>query len=425
MTETSLPSTGATMDRRIVSTRRFSTRQRRIVIGMAAVAILVALLWRFMPANGSRDVASANIEVGAVTRAPFDDYLPVRATVTPAATTIVGTVAGGQVERLMVQDGAFVAAGQPLATLTNPELKLDVMTREADIASRMGDVSGQDLGLERNRLDRASQLDQATYDLLKARRELGVRQQLRAKGLLADAGVRSYAEEAAYQEKRVARLQAGEAKEAEITRTQEARLADTRARLAGNLDAVRSGLDALTIRAPIAGRLTNFTIQPGQTLKAGDVAGQVDSEGSWKLVADVDEYYLGRVAPGQAATTDDGAKLVVAKVLPTVASGRFQAELAFKSQAPAGLNRGQTMDLRVTLGATSSAIVAPVGGWLDSGGGDSVFVLDADGRHARRRLIRVGRRNPEQVEILSGLAPGDRIVISNTAAVTGDILNID
>ena len=425
MNQTNQTLTGVGMDRRVVATHRLSARQRRVTIAALAIVLAAALIWHFLPASGSSNVVAANIEMGVVTRAPFEDYLPVRATVTPAATTIVGTVAGGQVERLMVQDGAMVAAGQSLATLNNPDLKLDVMTREADIASRLGDVSGQDLGLERNRLDRSAQLDQANYDLIKARRELGVRQQLRAKGLLAPAGVRSYEEEAAYQEKRVARLQAGEAAEAAISRAQEARLADTRARLSGSLSAVRSGLDSLTIRAPIGGRLTNFTIQPGQMLKAGDAAGQIDSEGSWKLVADVDEYYLGRIAPGQAATTGDGIKLTVTKVLPTVANGRFQAELAFKGQAPAGLNRGQTMDLRITLGATSSAVVAPVGGWLDSGGGNSVFVLDADGNHARRRPIRIGRRNPEQVEIIAGLSPGERIVISNTGSIAGDIINID
>ena len=84
----------------------------------------------------------------------------------------------------------------------------------------------------------------------------------------------------------------------------------------------------------------------------------------------------------------------------------------------------QTLDLRITLGAASNAIVAPVGGWLEAGGGSSAFVLDADGAHARRRAIKTGRRNPEEVEILSGLQPGERIVTSNTSAVKGDILNI-
>lgn len=187
---------------------------------------------------------------------------------------------------------------------------------------------------------------------------------------------------------------------------------------------MRAGLDALVVRSPVGGRLTNFTLQPGQMLKPGDPAGQVDSEGSWKLAADVDEYYLGRVAVGQHAVADGGARLVVARVLPAVADGKFRVELTFDGAAPTGLNRGQTLDIRITLGSTRPALVTPVGGWLDAGGGASAFVLDADGRHARRRAVKVGRRNPEQAEILSGLAPGNRIVTSTTASVKGDILNI-
>jgi len=409
------------MDRRIERRPTPWWRHRATLIAVALV-VAAALAWWFLPASGSTDIAATDIETGAVAHAPFADYLPVRATVAPRVTTLVGVLAGGQVETLSVQDGAMVAAGQPLATLANPTLKLDVLTREAQIASQLGGLAGENLGIERNRLDRAGQIAQANYDLIKARRELGIRQQLHDQGFVADAGVKSFAEEAAYQEKRLAQLRSGGAAEARITATQGRRLNDTRGRLESNLSAVRAGLDALVIRAPVGGRLTNFTIQPGQTLKPGDPAGQVDSEGSWKLEADVDEYFLGRVAVGQAASAGD-LRLTVSKVLPAVKDGRFRVELIF-DRAPAGLNRGQTLDIRITLGSTAPALVAPVGGWLESGGGSSVFVIDADGGHARRRAVKTGRRNPEQVEILSGLRVGDRIVTINTASVKGDIINI-
>ncbi|MCI1143942.1 biotin/lipoyl-binding protein [Sphingomonas sp. WKB10] len=162
-----------------------------------------------MPASGSTDVAATDIDTGTVERAPFADYLPVRATVAPRVTTLVGVLSGGQVEKLLVQDGAMVAEGQPLATLANPTLKLDVLTREAQIASQLGGLAGENLGIARNRLDRAGQIAQANYDLIKARRDLGIRQQLHDKGFVSDAGVKSYAEEAAYQEKRLAQLQSG------------------------------------------------------------------------------------------------------------------------------------------------------------------------------------------------------------------------
>jgi len=416
-------SPGAGMDRRVVRPARPWWRRRAALAGVAALLVAVAL-WRLLPAGGSTNIAATDIETGEATLGAFDDYLPVRATVAPRITTLVGVLAGGQVERLLTQDGALVAAGQPLATLANPELRLDVLTREAQIASQLGGVAGEGLGIERTSLDRAAQVAQAEYDLIKARRDLGIREQLHAKGIVADAGVRSFREEAAYQEKRLAQLRAGRAAEARITAIQAARLNDTRNRLAGNLVAVRGGLEALTVRAPAGGRLTNFTVQPGQTLKPGDPAGQVDSEGSWKLEADVDEYFLGRVAVGQRARTGGGGGLTVSRVLPAVKDGRFRVELVFDRAAPAGLNRGQTLDIRVTLGAASRALVVPVGGWLEAGGGRFAFVLDADGAHARRRPVRTGRRNPELVEILSGLEPGDRIVTSNTASVKGDILNI-
>ena len=415
------PGTG--MDRRVARSARLWWRRRAVLIA-AAVILGALVLWRWLPASGSTDIAAAGIETATVSRSAFDDYLPVRATVAPRVTTLVGVLAGGQVERLLVQDGATVTAGQPLATLANPELRLDVLTREAQIASQLGSVAGEGLGIERSSLDRAAQVSQAEYDLIKARRDLAIRQQLHDKGFLSDAGVKSFQEEADYQQRRLAQLRVGRAAEARITATQSARLADTQGRLSGNLAAVRSGLEALTVRAPAGGRLINFTLQPGQTLKPGDPAGQVDSEGSWKLEADVDEYYLGRVAVGQKARTGDGAPLTVSKVLPAVKDGRFRVELTFDRAAPTALNRGQTLDIRITLGSTATALVAPVGGWLESGGGSSAFILDADGDHARRRQIRTGRRNPEQVEILSGLRAGERIVTTNTASVKGDILNI-
>lgn len=410
------------MDRRVERRPVPWWRRRATLIAVALVLVAVAV-WRFLPASGSTDVAAADIETGAVQRASFADYLPVRATVAPRVTTLVGVLSGGQVEKLLVQDGTMVAEGQPLATLANPSLKLDVLTREAQIASQLGSVAGENLGIARNRLDRAGQIAQANYDLIKARRDLSIRQQLHDQGFLSHEGIKSYAAEADYQEKRLAQLRSGSSAEARITATQGQRLEDTRKRLTSNLAAVRAGLDALVIRAPVAGRLTNFTIQPGQTLKPGDPAGQVDSEGSWKLEADVDEYYLGRVRVGQKANAD-GIRLTVSRVLPSVKDGRFRVELAFDGAAPAGLNRGQTLDIRITLGSTAPALVAPTGGWLDAGGGSSAFVLDADGRHARRRAVKTGRRNPEQVEILSGLQPGDRIVTSSTASVKGDLLNI-
>ncbi|GLU24679.1 hypothetical protein SLE2022_405850 [Rubroshorea leprosula] len=290
------------MDRRIEAPAA-RARWRLALIALAIAAAAFAL-WRLLPASGSTDVAAAEIGTGTVARAPFADFLPVRASVAPLVSTYVAAVSGGQVEKLLVQDGTAVTEGQPLATLANPALKLDILTREATIASQLGTVSGDDLALRRGTLDRASQTASANYDLIKAKRDLSVQQQLHDQGFVSDAGVASSREQADYQQKRLAQLRAGEASERGIATVQAGRLAETRARLSSNLAAVSASLDALVLRAPATGRLTNFTAQPGQMLKAGDQTGQVDSEGRWKLTADVDEYYLGRVHVGQRARGD-------------------------------------------------------------------------------------------------------------------------
>ncbi len=415
-------STGSSMDR-VVTAPPKPWWRGRVAIVIYAVTTVAAILWFLLPEQGSTDVEKEDIEIGEIQRAPFDDYLPVRAQVVPAVTTLVGLLSGGQVAERLVEDGDLVLKGQPLARISNPDLVLQVLTQEAQIANQLGGIAGQNLDIQRSRVDRAGQVDAAEYDTIKAQRELNIREQLREQGFVSEAGVKGYREEAAYQRKRLAQLRSGTRTEAAITANQSAQLDATRTRLQSSLQAVRASLDALTIRAPRSGRLTNFDLQPGQTLKPGDPVGQVDSEGEWKLEADVDEYYLGRVKVGQEAMASDGARLVVSKVLSTVTNGRFRVELEFKARPDQELNRGQALDVRITLGASKEGVVAPVGGWLKNGG-NSVFVIDEDGNHARRRLIQIGRRNPRQVEVLSGPAPGARIITSDLSEVKGDVINI-
>ncbi|WP_239641575.1 efflux RND transporter periplasmic adaptor subunit [Acidomonas methanolica] len=162
--------------------------------------------------------------------------------------------------------------------------------------------------------------------------------------------------------------------------------------------------------------MTNFDLQPGQSLKAGDKIGQIDSEGRYRLDADIDEFYLGRVAVGERAEADIGdvkLPLTVSRVHPQVTNGQFRAELTFDTPPPARLRRGESVDIRITLGETQTALVLPNGAWLEAGGGSSAFVMAPNGRSADRVSIASGRRNPEQVELTGGLRAGDRVIVSS------------
>ncbi len=403
------------MDRRIVRARRPRwLRWLGLALGVAAIAALVVWL---LPARDALVVDASAIDSAAVVRAPFQDYLPLRAEVAPLTSVVVSATSGGTVAVRDAADGALVTAAQPLAHLANLTLRLEVASREAEIAARLGDLAAQELALRRGNAEVGDGIAAANNELLRAEHDLAQRETLYAKGIVALANVEPYRREAAFRRERLAALQHSSGGENAAAGTEAARLTETGTLLRVSLAQVRAGLDTLVLRAPVGGRLTAFTLQPGQTLKPGDPIGQIDSEGAYKLVGDVDEFYLARLTPGQPASADiDGtaARLTVAKVLPQVVNGRFRVELAFAGVAPA-LRRGQSVDARIALGATRSAIVAPAGTWLDAGG-TTAFVLDAEGAHAMRRAIAVGRRTPMQVEILSGLEPGERIVTSGIVA---------
>jgi HlyD family secretion protein len=135
-----------------------------------------------------------------------------------------------------------------------------------------------------------------------------------------------------------------------------------------------------------------------------------------KLVADIDEFYLSRVRPGQTATVELDGKpvdLTVRRVFPQVRNGQFRVDLDFVKDSPAALVAGATAQGRLKLGGDSNAVILPNGAFLERTGGDWVFVVARDGNSAERRRIQVGRRTFEQLEVVKGLAPGERVITSD------------
>jgi HlyD family secretion protein len=412
------PSPTPAMDRRVAGSRWSRLKRWRwlllaLVIGGAGWAAL-----RLVPSSNSLSVAADEITIGRAEPAAFEDYLPVRATVAPLHSVFVDAIEAGQVSSVPALDGATVQAGQVLATLTNPQLQLDVSSREAAITGQLGSSSAEQLALQQTLATERSAIAETSYNLLKAQRDLSVRRELHDQGFESDASVKNFSDDAHYYANRLTLLRTAYAHDTALAQRQTAQLDDTERRLRGNLDDVQSSLGALTIRAPLAGRLTDFQVQPGQTVKQGDALGQIDSADAFRLDADIDEFYLGRINEGETATAIFGTTSVVlrvSRVHPQVTNGQFHAELSFTTSPPSGLRRGQTVDLRITLGQTQIVLVVANGPWLEASGGNFIFVLDRDGRHAARRAITSGRRNPEQVEITSGLTPGERVITSSYA----------
>ena len=90
------------------------------------------------------------------------------------------------------------------------------------------------------------------------------------------------------------------------------------------------------------------------------------------------------------------------------------------------MQRGQTMSTKLTLGDSSRAVLIPNGPFFNDSGGNWVFVVDKGGKSASKRQVQLGRRNSDYIEVLSGLSPGERVIISSySGLVDKDHLTFD
>ena len=404
---------GGGMDR-VVERRGLSNQ---VKIGLAAAGILlVVLLFYFMaPGANSQTVEASRITVSTVERGRFDDFLPLRARVEPLVTVYLDAVEGGRVEQVMVEDGASVQQGQLLAVLSNSDLQLNVLARRTEVTQQINSMRSQELALSQTRLANERAIIEAELAAQTARRQFETQRPLAERGFVS---ARQFADSRdAYDaaRSRLAVIRRTQATDERLQSTQLAQLRASTASLNQSLELANASLDALNLRAPVTGQLTAFSIQLGQSFTRGERLGQIDSAGRNKLRAQVDEFYLGRVTEGQIANAEVGGRayrMRVSKIYPQVRNGAFEVDLQFVGQEPADLQRGQTVQTRLTLGDPAPALLIPNGAFYNETGGNWVFVVSPDGDSAVKRQVRLGRRNADFIEVLDGLDPGERVITS-------------
>jgi HlyD family secretion protein len=410
---------GGAMDR-VIERKRID---KRILIGGAGagVLLLILLFWLFAPSADSLTVDRNRLAISTAQPGTFDDFLPVRARVTPLVTVYLDAVEGGRVEKKLVEDGAQVTQGEMLAVLSNAELQLSTLEKQAEVEQQLNNMRSQELALTQTRNSNLRDLNQAETDLAKARRQYDLYKPLADRGFISKKTLNDTKDDLDYQAKRLAILKQSIAQTEALQSSQLSQLRAASSSLNSSMGVAQSSLGQLNIRSPVTGELSGFDIQLGQSLQQGERIGQIDSAGANKLQADVDEFYLGRVAIGQTATADIEGKtyrLKVAKVYPQVRNGQFQIDLVFVGPAPASVQRGQTIQAKLTIGDSTKALLIPNGAFFNDTGGNWVFVVDSSGNGATKRQVQLGRRNADFIEVLGGLQPGERVITSSYSGLT-------
>jgi HlyD family secretion protein len=401
----------------------------RIIAFMLLAALAAAAFLLFAPTTGSQTIAADRVTISTVVRGQYEDFLPLRARVTPLVSVFLDAVEGGRIEKVLVEDGSMVVKGQLLALLSNSDLQLNLLARQTEVTQQINSMRSQELALAQTRLQNERLLIEADLATRKAQRQFELQRPLADKGFVPAKVFRDSQDDYQMSRQRSAVLRRAQTTDERLQTSQLAQLRDAAASLSASLDIARATLDALNLRAPVGGQLTAFSIQVGQSMNRGERLGQIDSAGRNKLVADVDEFYLGRVRPGQRATAEWSGKayqLKVAKIYPQVRNGTFEVDFQFVGAEPDAVQRGQTLQLRLTLGDTIPALLIPSGAFASDTGGTWLFVVSPDGRTAARREVRLGRRNADYIEVLAGLEPGERVLTSPyTGFADKDRLDLD
>ena len=403
------------MDRRIPK-KRWSSK--RIAYFVGGGLLFLAMIYAFIFGDHSRklNVQTERITIATVTRGPFQEFIPVTGTVLPIRTIYLDAVEGGRVEKKFVEAGSFVKKGDKLLQLANTNLLLDIMYREAQFYEQRNNLRTTRLQMEQNRLALKKELLELDYQLTRARQKFQRSQKLAQEKLISQEEFEQAKNEYDYLRRRK-ELALGTAKQDSLFRqVQIHQLESSVKRLENNLAVVKKRLESLVIRAPISGQLTSLIAEIGESKAPGERLGQVDVLDGFKVRAAIDEYYLPRIQIGQAGEFEFAGKsyrLITKKIYPEIRNGRFDIDLEFVDQEPAGIRRGQTVHIRLELGELSEATLLPRGGFYQKTGGQWIYVVDASGKFAVKRDIRLGRQNPRFFEVLDGLQIGEKVITSS------------
>ena len=384
-------------------------------MGAGVLVLVVYLLLQ----SDSRTIKvdASMLTISSVSDGKFDDYIRVSGQVQPMTTIQLSPLEGGVVERIIVEEGVTVKAGDPILVLANESLDLQILNSEAELAEKENMLRNTLIQMEQQKLALRQDAMGLALEVKRNKRKYEQQKALFEEKLIAreeylKAEEDFYLSVEKYELVRERAIQDSSYRSIEIKRMEES-LENMRL----NMKIIRRRKDNLVIKAPIDGELGLLDAVLGQSIQQGTKIGQINSVGTYKIEAQIDEHYIDRVTLGLSATFDRQGEVfnvIVRKVYPEVRNGKFQADFRFDGNQPANIRSGQTYYLNLQLGQSEDAVIIPRGSFYQStSGGKWIYVVSPKGDKAVKREVRIGRQNPKYYEVLEGLEPGEKVITSS------------
>lgn len=364
----------------------------------------------------SQHIDRSSLTVSTVKQGAFKDALSLRGQVVPKTSIYLDTIAGGQVEERLVEQGEYVEKGQPLVRLSNTNLQLDVMSREAQVTEQLNFLRNTQMTMETSRLNLRRDLLEIELKITHLTRRLKQTKPLVKSGVLAQEQLAELEEDLNYYQARKELTLERQKQENSIREVQVAQLSDSAKMLEKNLQFARRNLDNLLIKAPVSGYLSELDVEIGESKNSGARLGQIDIPNEYKLVVRLDEFYLNQVQRDMTVMIELESGTVnakVSKIDSRVQQSQFQIEVDLPSNTKS-IKRGQSIDIELMLGGDkNNALLLKRGAFFTNSGGNWVYVIEQGGDKALRRDIRLGKKNQHYFEVLEGLNAGEQVITSS------------
>ena len=401
----------STMDTKIV---RKTNKNKYLLIVLPIILLLGYFVFASVTKKRSLNVKKVEIAIKTVENNFFEDFMSFQAKAVPLNSMLVNIIEGGAVQEIFVENGDMVVKGQPLVRLYNPNAELAYMQQETAIIEQINNLNKAKLDLRNQELNLEKDLIGIEHDYLDAKNLFELNQKLFDKEILSKNEWEKTQENYRFQKERMNIIKKSVKKEKLANQVQIGQLNQSIGFMNKSLDILRMNKKNFLITAPISGRLSSFEPLLGKTYVQNTSIGSIDDRKGYKLMADIDEFYLDKIAEQQKGTVDFENKSIevqITKVIPEIKNGRFQVELDFVSSEKLDLKQGLSFGVKLNLSEKTKTVVLSKGSFNEETSGKWIFVLK--GNKAERRAIKLGRENPLYYEVLGGLKAGEKVITSS------------
>jgi len=335
--------------------------------------------------------------------------------VQPILTVKLNAAESGTVAKILAEDGDMLAVGDTILILHNPELVRIIENERDELEKQRISFREREIQMRRKTSELKRKAIETAYNLRIINKRYELSKSEYEMGAGSKAQLELSEEEYKFNSVNTEMLLEDLHHDSLMNTFQMNLLENDIRREERRFQRSRERLDNLTVKASIGGQLSYISVIPGERISAGSNIGELKVVDRFKINTRISEHYIDRIVTGLPAMIiwqNQKYPLKITKVNPEIKDRQFAVDLVFTDEQPENMRIGKNYRIQIELGQPEDALIMTKGNFFQATGGQWIFRLNETGDKATKVNISIGRQSSQQYEILSGLKPGDRVIVS-------------